>query len=207
MTGGIVADSRSAYGNQSKVTPVIKRKRVIETIDEVCPYCNKVIGEKETYEDPDGYEYHSPCMDKGALAKNSPVPNHPALRKKDLTERTEHMDFFELFEQALNEAENIDQLTEAPTTQEDPGNEPVADLSRTARDSIEIMLGKVNKMMSMPAISVDVKKNLHIYRTFLQNTFIPALSRLEKAANVQVESKTSIENTLTEDNNGFQLMD
>lgn len=55
------------------ITPIIKKMKIIEHEVEICPHCMKEIGEKQTYIDKDGYEYHSPCKDKGAIAYHDPA--------------------------------------------------------------------------------------------------------------------------------------
>lgn len=50
-----------------RITPKTRGKRErVEEFD-ICPHCNEEIGEKATYVDPEGYEYHRPCQDKGPI--------------------------------------------------------------------------------------------------------------------------------------------
>lgn len=49
------------------ITPVKKTKRTETIEEEVCPHCDKVIGEKSIYVDKDWYVYHRPCQDKGPI--------------------------------------------------------------------------------------------------------------------------------------------
>lgn len=52
-----------------KVIPVIKKSRTITQEYEVCPHCQKEIGEKETFVDKENYRYHRPCFAKGPIEK------------------------------------------------------------------------------------------------------------------------------------------
>ena len=54
---------------EKKVTPKIKRTRVHTERYDVCPHCKEEIREKASYVDPEGYEYHRQCHDKGPIGK------------------------------------------------------------------------------------------------------------------------------------------
>jgi len=56
-----------------KITPIIKKTRIIEEKYEVCPYCQKEIMEKSIFVDKDNFVYHSPCMDKGPIDRIKPL--------------------------------------------------------------------------------------------------------------------------------------
>lgn len=61
-------------GDEMKhITPVIKKTRTRIEDYEVCPHCNKEIGEKEIFMDKDNYLYHSPCFSKGPIDKVKPM--------------------------------------------------------------------------------------------------------------------------------------
>ena len=52
-----------------KITPKTKRTRVHSERYDVCPHCKEEIREKATYVDPEGYEFHRNCQDKGPIGK------------------------------------------------------------------------------------------------------------------------------------------
>jgi hypothetical protein len=56
-----------------KITPVIKKTRTIVEDYEVCPHCQKEIGEKQTFIDKDNYVFHRPCYEKGPIEKIKPM--------------------------------------------------------------------------------------------------------------------------------------
>jgi hypothetical protein len=56
-----------------KITPVIKKTRTIVEEYEVCPHCQKEIGEKQTFIDKDNYVFHRPCYEKGPIEKIKPM--------------------------------------------------------------------------------------------------------------------------------------
>lgn len=55
------------------ITPVIKKSRTITEDYEVCPHCQKEIGEKASYVDPENFVYHSPCIAKGPIDRIKPM--------------------------------------------------------------------------------------------------------------------------------------
>lgn len=56
-----------------KITPIIKKIRIIEQEYEICPHCREEIREKSIYVDSENYVYHSPCQDKGPIDKIKPL--------------------------------------------------------------------------------------------------------------------------------------
>jgi 2,4-dienoyl-CoA reductase-like NADH-dependent reductase (Old Yellow Enzyme family) len=48
---------------------VTKRTVQREEIEEVCPHCESVIGEKSLYCDPDGNWFHRPCLESGPIGR------------------------------------------------------------------------------------------------------------------------------------------
>jgi hypothetical protein len=68
------------------VTPIIRKRRNKVEETEYCPHCKEEIREKSMYCDPDGYEYHRPCQDKGPIGFNEGGRRLHALmaRREDL---------------------------------------------------------------------------------------------------------------------------
>lgn len=66
------------------VTPIIRKSRTITQEFDVCPHCNKEIGEKEIHGKEvgtDWYIYHSSCVDKGPIQKISKEDSLRAFKK------------------------------------------------------------------------------------------------------------------------------
>jgi hypothetical protein len=64
-----------------KITPIIKKTRIVEEKIEICPHCMQEIQEKSIFVDKDNYVYHRPCYEKGPIEKIIPLSSEE-LRKR-----------------------------------------------------------------------------------------------------------------------------
>lgn len=69
---------------EKKITPRTRHKRIHEEEYDVCPHCEKEIGEKAIYIDPDRYVYHRPCRDKGPIDR---VPESTPESRAEFTRK------------------------------------------------------------------------------------------------------------------------
>lgn len=63
------------------ITPIIKKTRTISENYEVCPHCNKEIGEKEIFMDKNNYLFHRPCFDKGPIDRIKPMSSEELAKR------------------------------------------------------------------------------------------------------------------------------
>jgi hypothetical protein len=61
--------------------PIIRKKKTIVIDVEICPHCNKEIGEKETYMDPKNFVFHRSCMDKGPIDQITPMSREEVAKR------------------------------------------------------------------------------------------------------------------------------
>ena len=63
------------------VTPVIKKQKTLVIDIEICPHCNKEIGEKEIYMNPENFVYHRSCMEKGPIDHITPISRDEVAKR------------------------------------------------------------------------------------------------------------------------------
>jgi len=64
-----------------KITPIIKKTRLIKEKYDVCPHCQEEIMEKSFFVDRDNYVYHSPCFEKGPISVIKPMSSEELAQK------------------------------------------------------------------------------------------------------------------------------